>query len=182
MNIERHFMATPDTAKEMIEQVYAELSDVKGLKDFCRINNQQNTAIVMMTTDPNASEVFEGWANTPSFAPDAYTKRHSTSPAKLEMALADPAIGTKKVRINLSAFMRVEYSEVIEVPANITNEELKTLAEMRYDDVDGGNYAQDSEYWVKGTVEAVAAQDDDQVSHRLADNSVEPVTHLLPGY
>lgn len=182
MNVERHFLATPDTVKMMVEQAYAELAGIKGLRDFCRINKEQNTAIVMISSDPAADDVFAGWANAPSFAPDAYTRRHPPGPAKLEMAPADPSVGTKKVRINLSAFMRVEYSEVVEVPENMTEDELKTLAEVRYDAIDGGYYAHDSEYWVKGTVEAVAAQEGDEASHRLIDNNVVRVIELLPGY
>jgi len=52
MKIERHFLAAPDTVKELVEQAYAELADIKGLRDFCRVNMEQNTAIVMISSDP----------------------------------------------------------------------------------------------------------------------------------
>lgn len=54
---------------------------------------------------------------------------------------------TKKVRITLAALTRVEYSEVLEVPANMSDRELQSLVEHRYDNVDGGKYSDDAEYW-----------------------------------
>ncbi|MPQ69442.1 hypothetical protein [Pseudomonas sp. MWU12-2323] len=64
---------------------------------------------------------------------------------------------TKNVRINLSAFKRVEYSEVIQVPINTTDDELQELANRRYTEVDGGEFSEDPDYWDAGTVECVTA-------------------------
>ena len=57
---------------------------------------------------------------------------------------------TKKIRINLSAFTRVEYTEVLEVPANITPSELNQLTAQRYNNVDGGAFTDDPDYWEEG--------------------------------
>lgn len=54
---------------------------------------------------------------------------------------------TKLVRIKLAALTRVEYTEVVEVPADMTDEELEALVDDRYKSVDGGEYVDDAEYW-----------------------------------
>lgn len=54
---------------------------------------------------------------------------------------------TKFVNIVLSALTRVEYTEVIEVPADISADELDRLVDQRYDQVDGGVYLPDPEFW-----------------------------------
>jgi hypothetical protein len=66
---------------------------------------------------------------------------------------APPA--TKLVEVRLSALTRVEYMEVVEVPANITQAELDDLVSARYRQVDGGEFTSDPEYWERGTCEAV---------------------------
>ncbi len=57
---------------------------------------------------------------------------------------------TKLVTIELVAVTRVQYSEVIEVPADATHDQLDALVYSRYGDVDGGEYQDDPEYWEKG--------------------------------
>lgn len=54
---------------------------------------------------------------------------------------------TKLVRVTLAAMTRVEYSEVIEVPAEMTEAQLDALVDQRYNAVDGGLYVSDPEYW-----------------------------------
>lgn len=53
----------------------------------------------------------------------------------------------KKVLVTLAALTRVEYSEVVEVPADMTEAELDRLVQQRYAVVDGGSYTPDPEYW-----------------------------------
>ena len=65
------------------------------------------------------------------------------------------APATKLVEVRLSAYTRVEYMEVVEVPANITQAELDDLVNARYRQVDGGEFTSDPEYWERGTCEAV---------------------------
>lgn len=79
---------------------------------------------------------------------------------------------TKKVRINLSAYTRVEYSEVIEVSADATEEDLQELASRRYREVDASEFSDDSEYWEKGTVECVSAEPGDTASFIFVDNDL----------
>ena len=54
---------------------------------------------------------------------------------------------TKKIRINLSALTRVEYSEVVEVAASICDSELDALVEEKKSEIDGTDYNDDTEYW-----------------------------------
>lgn len=65
------------------------------------------------------------------------------------------APATKLVEVRLSALTRVEYMEVVEVPVNITQEELDDLVNTRYRQVDGGEFTSVPEYWERGTCEAV---------------------------
>ena len=58
---------------------------------------------------------------------------------------------TKLVRISLAAFTRLEYAEVIEVPASMTDPELEELLEQRYDWVEGGEYWDDPDYWERAS-------------------------------
>lgn len=62
---------------------------------------------------------------------------------------------TKLVEVRLAALTRVEYMEVVEVPANITQDELNALVNERYQNVDGGDFTEDSGYWERGTCYAV---------------------------
>lgn len=67
---------------------------------------------------------------------------------------------TKNVTITLSALTRVEYTEVIAVPAEMTDDELDDLVRQRWDDVDGGLFMDDPDYWEKGSCDfEVSAQD-----------------------
>lgn len=64
---------------------------------------------------------------------------------------------TRLVEIRLAALTRVEYTEVLEVPADMTPDELQELVDKRYDDVDGGLYTDDTEYWEQGSCYATPA-------------------------
>ena len=55
--------------------------------------------------------------------------------------------GTKLVEVQLSARTRVEYTEVVEVPIDISPAEMNELMDKRYANVDGGEYTADPEYW-----------------------------------
>lgn len=78
---------------------------------------------------------------------------NSSSPAKAQ--------GTRLVEVRLSALTRVEYTEVVEVPADISDAELGQLVDQRYAAVDGGEFTPDSEYWERGTCYAAAAEPGD---------------------
>jgi hypothetical protein len=64
---------------------------------------------------------------------------------------------TKLVEVYLSGLTRVQYSEVVEVPADITDDELNRLVDMRYQAVDGGEFVSDARYWERGECFAVNA-------------------------
>lgn len=68
---------------------------------------------------------------------------------------------TKLVEVRLSALTRVEYTEIVEVPADITDYELEALVDGRYDNVDGGAFYDDPEYWERGTCRAVDCETPD---------------------
>jgi hypothetical protein len=55
-----------------------------------------------------------------------------------------------KVTITLAALTRLEYSEEVEVSDSISDNELDELVQKRYDEVDGGKYLDDPDYWERG--------------------------------
>ena len=71
----------------------------------------------------------------------------------MEIEQQKPAL--KLIEVKLSALTRVEYTEIVEVPANITEDELNELVNERYRNVDGGEFTKDPEYWERGTCYAV---------------------------
>lgn len=75
--------------------------------------------------------------------------------------------GTKVVEIHLSALTRVEYTEALEVPEDITAEELEELVNQRYDEVDGAQYTEDMEYWEKGWCRSEPASGHLEVTGRV---------------
>lgn len=83
----------------------------------------------------------------------AESGKTGTFAARYDIEQTPPA--TKLVEVRLSALTRVEYMEVVEVPANITQAELDDLVNVRYRQVDGGEFTSDPEYWERGTCEAV---------------------------
>jgi len=60
---------------------------------------------------------------------------------------------TKYVEIRLSVLTRVEYTEVLEVPENLDQNELENLADQRYHDVDAGSFCDDPDYWERGSTQ-----------------------------
>lgn len=69
---------------------------------------------------------------------------------------------TKTVEVRLAALTRVEYTERVEVPADITAAELEQLVQERYDAVDGGLYTDDPDYWEQGNCYATDAEGGDE--------------------
>jgi len=80
---------------------------------------------------------------------------------------------TKKIRINLAALTRVQYTEVIEVPSNTTEKEIQILVDQRYDAVDGGDYTGDTEFWEKGESCGFAYEDIDSKADLKATLDIE---------
>lgn len=68
---------------------------------------------------------------------------------------------TKTVEVRLAALTRVEYTERVEVPADITAAELEQIVQERYDAVDGGLYTDDPDYWEQGNCYATDAESND---------------------
>lgn len=64
--------------------------------------------------------------------------------------MSEPKPATQKIRIVLGALTRVEYTEVLEVPAGMSRSDLNRLVEERYDRVDGGDFVDDDQYWERG--------------------------------
>lgn len=88
---------------------------------------------------------------------------------------------TKLIRINLGALTRVEWSAVVQVPADATPTELDQLVEKFYEDVDGSDYADDSEFWDKGECRYDVTEDDpgdpEFVVTRSEAGDLDVVTH-----
>lgn len=80
---------------------------------------------------------------------------------------------TKLVRIKMSVLTRMEYTEVIAVPADMSDWDLQELADQRYEDVDGGYYVDDGVTWDKGTVECVVAEEGAVATLQLVDGELE---------
>lgn len=57
---------------------------------------------------------------------------------------------TKLVSVTLAAITRVEYSETIEVPVNFSEDDIQRLVDQRWDDVDGGEFEDDADFWERG--------------------------------
>ena len=55
-----------------------------------------------------------------------------------------------KVTITLAALTRLEYMEEVEVPDDTSDEVLNDLVDKRYNEVDGGAFWDDPEYWERG--------------------------------
>lgn len=60
------------------------------------------------------------------------------------------AAGTKLVELHLTAFTKVQYVEIVEVPSDLTPAEIDDLVSERYSQVDAGEFRPDTEFCVKG--------------------------------
>ena len=70
----------------------------------------------------------------------------------VEKVFGDVKGPTKKVRVKLAAFTRVEWSSLpIDVPENATEAQLNELANRFYDGIDGGEYVDDPDYWERAS-------------------------------
>lgn len=96
----------------------------------------------------------EQWTAIPASHIEDATIYEDDPQGNVSMPIEAPP-ATKLVEVRLSALTRVEYMEVVEVPANITQAELDDLVNARYRQVDGGEFTIDPEYWERGTCEAV---------------------------
>ena len=77
---------------------------------------------------------------------------------------------TKHVTIHLAAMTRVTYTEVMEVPADTTDDDLDELVKRRYEVVDGGKFTSDPDYWERGTC-----------YHESAEDAMKPTLRLTAG-
>lgn len=113
------------------------------------------------TTDGDGVSVHPLDCSTETFATEAAAWHAAASIEGLSPSSDTPKSikqatpATKLVEVRLSALTRVEYMEVVEVPADIAQEELDDLVNARYRQVDGGEFTSDPEYWERGTCEAV---------------------------
>ena len=81
--------------------------------------------------------------------PGDFTDSATETPAVQQVVVTGKP-GTKLVRVILAALVRMEYTEVVEVPESMTESELQELADQRYRDVDGGLYEMDPSIWQQG--------------------------------
>ncbi|MFT6903929.1 MAG: hypothetical protein ACJAS1_000574 [Oleiphilaceae bacterium] len=58
---------------------------------------------------------------------------------------------TKEVRVTLSALIRVEYVEVIQVPVEFDKNSEEVLMDNSYRQLEGEDYVSDEEYWKRDT-------------------------------
>lgn len=69
---------------------------------------------------------------------------------KPKSSKSKPRSGTKRIRINLAALTRVEWSAVVEVPASYGEARCDDLVRDFYDRIDGGEFVSAHEYWERG--------------------------------
>lgn len=67
----------------------------------------------------------------------------------------------KRLLLTLSYTTKKEYSEVVEVPADLSDEEVEQLLQRRYAVVDPGEYVDDPEFIAKGDLRAEPADEAD---------------------
>ena len=58
---------------------------------------------------------------------------------------------TRKIIVYLAALTRREWSEVVEVPVDLTGPDLEQLVDDFYNLIDSGDYGEDYEFWEQGT-------------------------------
>lgn len=78
---------------------------------------------------------------------------------------------TKLVEVRLSALTRHEHMEVVEVPVDITPQELNSLVNQRYETVDGGEFWPDPEYWERDSCYAIDSEQTDAKASLLASRT-----------
>jgi len=90
---------------------------------------------------------------------------------------------TKLVRVTLGVLTRVEHTEVLEVPADMTDEELEALVDQRFDEVDPDAYSQDHAFWEKGQSCGFDTEDleGEQPSQRVRRKKGEFVVTAIEG-
>lgn len=90
------------------------------------------------------------------------------------------AANTKKVRIELSALTRVEYTEVLEVPADMTDEELDALVDQRYNEIDDSEYFDDPHFWERGDSYGHSAESNDVTTDRIIKRAEDGSFEVVP--
>jgi hypothetical protein len=70
-----------------------------------------------------------------------------------------------KVRLNLAALTRVEFSKEIEVPDGTPAHELDDMVRKLWDDTDGGEFVDDPDYFEKGHCWWDKLDEDGEVIH-----------------
>lgn len=81
---------------------------------------------------------------------------------------------SKLVVIRLAAYTRVEYREVLEVPAAMSDSDLQELVNQRFSDVDVGEFTDNPMSWERGPCSYEEAIPDDRPTGRLVDGEVVP--------
>ena len=66
---------------------------------------------------------------------------------------------TRMVNVTLAAMTRVEYSAVVCVPDDATEEEIQELVNAMYARTDGSDFVDDPEYWERGNCYASSAEE-----------------------
>jgi len=76
--------------------------------------------------------------------------------------------------VNLGALTRVEWSAIVEVPDDMPEAEIKELADRFYDEIDGGEYWPDSDFWDKGTccVDLDVSDDRSPTKYAIQDDEI----------
>ena len=108
-------------------------------------------------------EIVKPWVEfRPKCAPQISSNEDQETQMQSNQPTPTPA--TKLIEVRLRALTSLDYCEVVEVPADFTPHEIDQLVERRYDDVDGGAYSDDPDYWERGTCYATAPDMPDAIA------------------
>jgi len=80
---------------------------------------------------------------------------------------------TKQVHVNLASLTRVEFSGTVSVPVEFDEDKLESLVDKSYDEIDGGDYWEDPDYWEKSDTCGYSIEPEPNVSITCLDEFKE---------
>lgn len=77
-----------------------------------------------------------------------------------------------RIRVNLSAMLRVDWSGVVEVPDDMPETEIQELVQSVSDEIDGSDYNEDTDYWEEGPSYGERINDDEPAIFSFVDGKL----------
>jgi len=127
---------------------YSNLEDIDVICNLSAAFTRYENLIQEVLSLSQAVEVEE--QTTPAICTDVQ-KAADEIVKELQSSGSRFSSSNKTLHIKLSGFTRLEYFEEIVVPADFPAAEYETLVDKAYDEVDGGAYFDDPDYWDRAT-------------------------------